>query len=339
MATNAEALGDLVTLTQNYKLKKEWVDISRTVQKYVAFQVLLKNQKENMVAGTENEWRVKVTSTGSAKSAGMYDQDEKKVADMFEQAEIPWRFLTSNWSIDEKEMLLNRNPERIVNLLLSRRKSAMADLAELFEQQFWAAPETIGTNDMLSIDYYIVKNATEGFNGGRPSGYTDVAGLDPNTYPGWKNYTAQYAAITKDDLIKKWRRAVRFCDFDAPIEFPEAAGGVDFGFYMQYDVLSALEEILEAQNENLGNDIASKDGKVVMRSTPCTWVPYLDDRDDYIRGINWDTVNILTLKDYYMKQSKPITDGAMHSVTTAFIDVGLNLQCLNRRGNFVLSTA
>ena len=50
--------------------------------------------------------------------------------------------------------------------------------------------------------YWIVKNSgTPGFNGGIPSGFTDVGGLSPTTYPRWKNWTGQYVNIVMKTVV------------------------------------------------------------------------------------------------------------------------------------------
>ena len=77
---------------------------------------------------------------------------------------------------------MNRSPARLVNLLQSSRVDAMTDLAELMESNFWGAPAS--SSDTLKpygVPYWIVYNATTGFNGGHPSGFSDVGSFSSTT--------------------------------------------------------------------------------------------------------------------------------------------------------------
>ena len=42
--------------------------------------------------------------------------------------------------------------------------------------------------------------------------------------------------------------------------------------YVNEDTMSSLEDLGEAQNENLGRDIASMDGQIIFRRVPIIWV-------------------------------------------------------------------
>jgi hypothetical protein len=186
---------------------------------------------------------------------------------------------------------------------------------------------------------WIVKNATEGFNGGAPTGYTTI-GLNPTTYPRWQNWTAQYTAVTRDDFIRKARKAATFTNFKPPVEgIPTFHTGNAFGYYTNYGVIGPLEEALESQNDNLGNDVASKDGQVMFRRTTVTWVPILErDTTNPFYGVNWGSFKTMILNGWWMKETNvPIYPG-QHTVSAHFLDSTYNFVARNRRCHFVIAT-
>ena len=101
--------------------------------------------------------------------------------------------------------------------------------------------------------------------------------------------TGAYGSVSKDDLIRKMRTAHRKTKFRSPVSHDTPKqGGMQNGIYTNSDVIGLVEEILEAQNMNLGNDVASKDGKACFKSSPLVYVPYLDnDSTDPVYMLDW----------------------------------------------------
>jgi len=131
--------------------------------------------------------------------------------------------------------------------------------------------------------------------------------------------------------------------FMPPVDVPEYNTGNRYAYYTNYDVLSLLEEALEDQNDNLGNDIASKDGRTMFRRVPVNWVPYLDANNleggeqDPVYGINWGEFKVVFLKGFYLKEGKPMMSPKQHNVFESHVDLTYNFQCTNRRAQFVLN--
>jgi hypothetical protein len=284
---------------------------------------------------------VMVDHSGAARNTGLYATDSVNVSDVMKQGSIGWRHSTTNYAYERREIAMNRDPARIVELLKIRRADSQISMAELMETNLWSAPSSSTDEESPhGIPYWFVKNATEGFNGGIPSGFSDVGGLSPTTYPRWSNWTAQYTTVSKTDLIRKWRKASVFTNFKSPTEIPSYNTGNRYGYYSNYAVVGTLEEILEAQNENLGNDIASKDGQVVFRRNPVVWTPKLEaDTQNPVYGINWGTLKPVFLKGEYMREEGPTKAPNSHTVHQVFVDCTWNMICRDRRRNFVLATA
>lgn len=334
-----DEIADLVATTLRDLGEFKWTDLATDLQDYVALPKLLKKEKVQFDAGYGIQFNAMVDHSGAAHNTGLYEVDTVNVADVMKSANIPWRHATTNYAYERREVAMNRSPRKIIDLLKIRRADAMISLAELMEDNFWSAPAS--SSDELApygVPYWIVKNNTEGFNGGTPSGFSDVAGLNTTTYPRWRNWTAQYTVVSKDDLVRKMRKAATFTKFKSPTEVPSYSRGNRYGYYANYDVVGRMEELLEAQNDDLGNDVASKDGMVTFRRNPVVWVPKLEeDTTDPIYGINWGDFYPVFLRGEYMKEQGPMLSPKQHTVHEVHIDLTLNFKSCNRRKHFVIA--
>lgn len=341
MALQAANMADLLvaTLADLDEMKFDTIDPD-LLQEYIAVKTLLKKNRVTLDSGTSIKFRVMTTTSGSFQFVGLYATDVANVGDTLVEADHPWRHWTCNYSIDMREFAMNRSPRKLVDLLKERRLDAMIDQTKGMETAFWSFPASTDTTTAHGIAYWCVKNASEGFNGTVQSGYTTVAGLNPSTYTGWKNYTGQYTSMTKTDAIRMWRKAARKTAWKPPADgIPTFNTGNTYGFYTNLDAIIAMEELLEAQNENLGNDLASKDGQVTFLRTPVIWAPKLDgDSTNPIYGINWGVFKTYILRGFWMKEMSIEANANQHTVSTVHIDSSGNWVCKDRRRLFVLAT-
>lgn len=344
----ADDIADLIRTTQKDLGRMKWTDLSYNLQEYIALPMLLQREKVSFQSGYGIQWNVATATSGAAKDTELYATDSVNVQDIMQIASIPWRHVTVNYAIERREMAMNRSPAEIVDLVRIRRNDAMIDLAKHMEDRFWSKPANSADNmQMYGIPYWITMPAnlgnTEadvgGFLGKNPVGFSSGAGnLDSTVYGQWSNWAARYSLFTQKDLIRKWRRAATFTNFKPPVPSPSYATGNNYGFYTNYNVVHELEEYLEQQNDNLGNDVASKDGRVIFRGTPVTWVPYLEaNTANPIYGINWGCLKPAFLAGEYMREEGPTAASAQHTVFVTHVDTTLNMMCTNRRLNFVLS--
>jgi hypothetical protein len=343
MATlTTDEIADLVTTTQKELGRLKWTDLTGDLQEYIAMPQLLKKEKVQFDGGQAIQWNFMVDDNGQARNTGLYEVDNYNVNDVMKTASIPWRHTNTNYAIDEREIAINGSAAtKIVDLVKVRRVAAMVSLAKLMETDFWGKPASSADEVApYGVDYWVVKNATEGFNGGIPSGFTDVAGLSPTTYPRWKNWTAEYTSITKPDLVTKMRAAATKTMFRPPVDVSDYNRGNRFGYYTNYDVVSSLETLVENQNENLGKDVASMDGAVMFRRNPVVWVPELDsDSQDPVYGLNWGVFCPVFLKGYYMKEDKARQHPNQHNSVVTDIDTSYNWKCTDRRRLFIINKA
>lgn len=336
----AEQLGDLVAATLNELGEMKFTEIATDLQDHTAMRMILNKNRVTIDAGPQVSWRVLVNHSSAASNVGLFAADNVNVTDGLVEAKTPWRHTTTNYAIDGREVSMNASPRKIVDLLKERRIMCMISLAELMEGNFWDAPSSSDTVTPYGLPYWITKNATTGFNGGTLSGFSDVANLNTTTYPRWNNYTYQYTDVSKDDFVRGARAAHVKCGFRPPVDgVPTFNTGDRFGMFTNYTVLSALEEILEAQNENLGKDVASMDGQVMFRRTPVVWVPKLDaDTTDPFYGINWGVFKTYILRGWWLKETNISVTPGQHTVASVHVDCSYQFICKDRRRCFVLAT-
>jgi len=354
-----DQIDDLVVNTLHDFEKDKWVDISTELQRYFAHENYLLGNRIGVSGGDQLQWQVKVRNTGAASNTGMYAVDNIKVADVMKHCNLKWTKQTTHFAYDIDESAFNSpTAVRILELIKTRRHAALTDFAELMEQNFWGLPsdptDEIESKKPNGVPYWIVRNATKGFNGAAPIGasHTTVAGLSPTTYDRWRNWTGSYKVVDKRDLVRHMREAAVKCNFRAPVEHPGASKAPRFRICTTYEIIQGLEEQAEQQNSNLGNDVASRDGDVMFRKTPVSWVPYLDNNQDTtgtddnshlgknpVYGIDLEQFRMLFKTGAFMRQSKPIIAPNQHTVRHVHWDSWTQFQCLNRRSNFVLTQA
>lgn len=355
-----DQIDDLVNNTLHKFDKDRFVDISTELQRYFAYDNMLLNGRIAIDGGDQLQWQIKVRNTGAAINTGMYAVDSVSVKDVTKHAKVWWTKQSTHMGYDIDELAFNRpDAVRLLSIIIPRRHDAMTSYAELMEQNFWGLPADINDEEEmkkpLGVPYWIVRNATKGFNGGLPVGsnFTNVAGLDPTVYTRWQNFTGQYRVADKHDLVRLLREAVVKCNFRQPIKHPSPKSGPPrYTICTVYEIVQVLEEILEAQNSNLGKDVASMDGDLVFRRTPVTWVPFLDANHDPtgavttnplgknpIYGIDRNAFKVVFKKGAVMRRTRPLVAPNQHDTRHVHWDSWMQFKCLDRRSSFVVTQA
>ena len=341
----ADGIADILAAGLAELGEGQWTDHSTDLQEFHAIPNLLKKSRVNIQSGHKVQWDIITDQNNSAHSTGLYSQDSYNVPNVLTQAEVPWRWAEASYQFDHREITINTGKRQIVSLLKSRRHAQMMSVMEFFEEKFWSVPAASNTLDPYGMPYYIVKSATaatadnnNGFNGTVPSGYTEVAGVNPTTYPRWRNYSDAYTAITKDDLVEKLWRALSMTRFRPPVKSSTFNTGDRNAMYTNYDTHKGLKKLLEQQNDTLGRDLDWADGSLVVRGVPVMWVPKLDeDTTGPIYGINWGVTQLAVNGQWWNKETVVDRVGGQHNVCSVFMDFGYQFIVRDRRRNFVVS--
>jgi hypothetical protein len=336
-----DQIRDLATGTLKKMGRLKFNQIAQRLPDYEVMSRIMKRDKVKFDDGNGITRYLMVKTSGAARNVGLYEPDQVNVGTVLEEVTIPWRHSTTNYSYDRRELAMNAGESKVVDLLKSRRVDALISQAELMEHDFWSKPESIADKKpIFGIMYWIVKNVTLGFNGGAPTGFSGGAG--GLVHDNWKNYTGQYAAVSKTDLIAKMRKAYRQCRFKSPVDVTDyrrkGGPGDKYRIYMNEDTIETFENVAENQNDNLGRDVASMDDSVVFKKNPIRWIPFLDDdTTDPVYMLNWEWFEPVFLKGEYMRESKPTQSPTQHTVDVVHIDTTWNLLCTNRREQAVFS--
>jgi hypothetical protein len=350
----AANIPDLINMTLPDLGRAKMTDLSTKYHDTIAVKRIFNKAKNkgSVQGGHEVLFNIMYDVGGSWRFVGLGFTAQANIKNVLTYGTVPWRHMTWNWSVIDEEILMNSGENQIVDILKGRRIAEMASMIVGLERHLWNAPDADDENGMYTIPYYVVKSNTaattannDGFNGTVPTGFTAVAGLDPTTDPGteggrYRNYATQYTTVSKSDLIRKMRRGAVYTNFK-PID-PSIAdydSGQDREWYTNYAVASVFEELLEAQNENLGKDLASMDGKAMFRGAAINVVQELDrDTTNPVYGLQWGVLGFKRLKNRWM-QDIPVkpnpnqpTVSTVHNVSTC------NLICTDRRQQMVFAT-
>ncbi|MFW6033478.1 MAG: phage major capsid protein [Phycisphaeraceae bacterium] len=340
MSLSDKEIQDLVTGTLDNLGRMKFQQIAQNLQDYEVMGRWLRKDRVAFDSGIGIKRTLMTKLPGSARHVGLYEEDELNVVDLLKSMVVPWRHATTNWAFERRETLENRGKALVVNVIKPRRAGAMIDLIEQLEDKAFTAPSEGNDVDPYGLPYWIVKNANEGFNGGTPSGHSTVAGVDLDEVPKFKNYTAQYTDVSKSDLIKKMRTAYRKIRFKSPVSIPDFRRGKGdrYRIYVGESTISDMEDLGEAQNENLGRDLASMDGVMTFRRNPIIWIPKLDeDTTDPVYMTDHGTFYPVILKGDYLRETDPAKAAKQHNVFEVHVDLSYNYVCVDRRRNAVLS--
>ncbi|WDI44779.1 phage major capsid protein [Bremerella sp. P1] len=344
---------DLVESTINKYDRKKWVDISLNNQNYhFTKEIVRGGRMKNDANSTACEWKVQTSYQDSTRYADLYDTDTHVVGDHLTNASSKWMKITDNWSFDKDENVFNQGPEQIIDHVMVRQHAMMNGVFEFLENKMWTQPtsDTARPYEILGIPYWIVKNATQGFNGGDPSSANAGAGgILTASVPNWKNYTDTYATVSSTDAIEKVVRAMEFCNFEAPDPHAahESTKMPSYGLYSTYNFVEELRRHLRGQNDNLGEDAAAMmKGAPYIMSVPVKWVSVLSnsaatayDSTDPLYGINWNSFAFHSKAGNWMRETKNVQSATQHNVYVNYIDAWGQFVCKNRRTNFVMYQA
>ena len=355
-----EQIADLLALTQEKLIKRgTLVNLMTDLTEFVGYKNLLKAKEVAFAGGLKWRFDVIVDHNHTAKHTKLYDTDVSNEVEATTKGEVGPRYTTANYTYDLREPeLQSTSKEVIVKYVLKKNMQMRQAHAELMEADVWGGPAT-ATDDTtpFGFKYWFTPQSAANF-ALHPNG--DFDGVDPmlkksdtdqtlvavaragvtsSQYSRFANWACRYKAVSKEDLIFKMRRAVRRTNFRSPIQTtPEPTLSTGFGIYTTDDVITTMEDILERQNMNLGNDVASKDGKCVFKGHPLVYVPYLDkNADQPLYMIDCKTVGFGVNPGWLEKTSKPMEVPNMHNVRRVFLDSGWNMVCTNLRRNAVFT--
>lgn len=336
-------IDDAVLLTQQQFIKKgSFLDLQTDLQDHVAVREMWKGRNKKVFAGGEDwQFDCQVDHNHSARTVDLYETDGSSLTDTMVKGSVKVRHVNAHYIYDLHEKDFQRGGTSIVDLVMTRYTGMMISLFELLEELLWSKPvDDSDTKTPFGVAFWVTKHATEGFNGGNPSGFTSGrAGISTLTNPRWANWTAQYTNVSKTDLVRKMRTAHRRTQFRSPVSHANPdLGAMKNGIYTNDTVIGLLEEVLEDQNMNLGNDLDSKGGRVLFKGSPLTYVPKLNsDTSDPIYMLDWKHLVLGVLAGWENNLSAPYMVPNKHLVRRVDLDASMNMVATNLRSQAVIS--
>ena len=337
-------IDDAVLLTQEMLVSRgSFLDLQTDLTDHVAVREMWQGRKKKFAGGNDWEFQAQTDHNHSARTVGLYETDGTSLTDSMITAQVRPRHLNAHYIYDQREAAFQRGGVQIVDLVKTRYVGMMVSLFGLMETILWGKPDSSAdTKTPFGIEYWVTKGTSgqEGFFGLNPSGFSDGrAGVSSSTYARWANWFADYAAIEKNDLIRKMRKGHRNTQFRSVVSHAQPTlGPMRNGIYTNDAVIGIMEELLESQNMNLGNDLASKDGRTLFKSTPVTYAPKLDDdTENPVYMLDWQWLAIGVLPGWENQLTKPYMVPNKHLVRRVDLDCTLNMVCTNLRKQSVFA--
>lgn len=357
--------------------RNNWEQVAQDLQDYEVMSHWLKDDKIVFGDGISIRKNLMTQLGGAASHTGMTDTDDVDIPDLMDDITVPWRHAQTKWGYHyQSDILMNRGKSTINDTVKPRRCGAMIDLAAELEAKGWQVPNTTDKLTPYALPYWVVffgkdgsgnavSTTTPGFLGTYPSGpdltgHTAIGGLSLTDSPRFKNWCAKYVTVSKADLIPLMRTGLRKTNFKSPVTKADMSGtrAYDRRYYMNETVVSSFETIGEAQNENLGRDLAPYtaggqsgtgvqdiDGTLTFKKHPLVWVPQLDDTTVFtactapIYQIDHSVFYVYCLKGDYLRETGPTVAPNQHNMYRVFLDLTYNFLCANRRRCAVFATA
>src|SRR3990167_1819331 len=192
MAILAQNMPDLVAGTLYDLGRMKFQQVYQDLQEFEVYSKLLKKGRVDI---PENGLGVKRNimigdATSDAAHMGYMDEDNTNIQDVMKTLQVDWVHVVTKWAVVyQTDILMNSGAAEIFNVIKTRRAKALIDLAQVLEDGFFGAvPALADTLNPRALKYWIVQNATTGFTGTVPSGYTTVGNLNPSTLTRWRNF-------------------------------------------------------------------------------------------------------------------------------------------------------
>lgn len=338
---SVENFGDLVASTQRNLGRLKFTDLASQWVNYFVLPYVLRKKRYASQGGYGWRFNAVTSGNGQARHVKPFQDDQNTITDAVISGSVDARFTETSYRWDLRLLDLNAmNEWTILDMVKTERFRALVSLADLMESTILTKPiDSTDDETPLGLKYYIVSSAIAGFNGLNPAGFPlGAAGIDSNMEPRWRNYTDRYVQATKTDLVRKMSKAAASTNFISPVDHPMYdRKAPDKQILVNLETKLDLKAVGEQQNDNLGRDIDSMEGRVLFQGMPITYVPYLDNEaSDPVIGVDWSVIEPTFQRGWYMKETLPYMPPNRRNERMVGIDFVWNLRCFNRRRLWII---
>jgi len=350
------SIDDAVLLTQQQLVKRgAFTDMQTDLTDHVAVREMWKGRQHKFSGGFPWEFEAQVDHNHSARAVELFETDGAAINDTMVKGTVEPRHVNAFYLYDQREPAFQRGGVSIVDLIQTRYTAMMVSLFEYLEGVLWGKPtDSTDVKTPYGIAYWVTKSATEGFNGVDPAGFAaGRANITSVAQPRWANWAGTYALVSTEDLVRKMRHMHRRIQFRSVVSHAQpVVGSMKNGVYTDDTTIGLLEELIEAQDTNLGTDLASRDGRVTFKSSPVVYAPFLDystlsglpidgthlaDHPVYMLDWNWLAIGVM--EGWENQLTAPYMVPGKHLVRRIDLDATLQMVCTNLRRQGVLYQA
>ena len=303
-----EQMPDAVLATLDKLNRGKWIGQMTDLQEHVGFNELAKKRREQATSGRGIRVRYVTDHNHTARHTGLFSEQNFSRDDAIVEGVVRWTWSEATLVFDRREEQLNSGPEEVVDLVQIEQARALTSLIELCEEDIWGVPRSESDNDTpFGVEYWITKNATPGFNGGNPAGFTaGRAGISSDNYARHKNFTGAYDDFLDQDqtgLIYLMEEGAMKTNWKAAAPEPGMGrAGMGKMIGCNFETHIGLKNVAKQNNDSLGYDLSTT--MPVFRGTPITYVPYFDSKTDnplYMIDLNHFYAKFL--KNWYMNKT------------------------------------
>lgn len=350
-----DGLVDLIETTQKDLGRLRFTQIAQALQEYVGVEQIMRKERMMFESGYSIRRNLMTNHNNEARMVSLFSQDAYNVGSSMTSISIPWKHTNTNYVYERRELLMNRSPAKIVDLIATKRASAMLSQVELMEDQIWGHPDDDNDKlDIYGIPFWIVKSqdlaspiaddADGGFLGDKISTWTAYpGGLNNPKFRNWVDHYGSYDNATTGNkgLVRRMRLAHYKTKFKSPISVRDyRRGGIGdrMKIYLNYETQANLVEWAESRNDALGKDIAAYEGQANFRRNRMVVVPKLDaDTDNPVYLIDMGSFSAVYLRGDVLRESKPRVIPGQHNALGVDVDSTWNMLCDDRRRQAVLT--
>ncbi len=353
---------DLVAATIPFRKRLEWGSPAEHQDHPILNRALSMGMKAT--GGDKVEFRTALKKSTKGGFTGLYAEREYNHEAYLVVGESPWAHLYTYWMYDDHETAMNRDPERIVDIMEVGRHETMTKLATIFEEACWQTiiGEGAEFGSLRGIPYWISKAGTTSLDRSGNT-LTSIGNISSSTYSLWANYVKTHTSpitnlaagtiatsIEADTLgiLTAFQYAKLKTRFKAPQNIAHVLDKNPLGNYKIYVptlVHVAWGIMLRHYNlgSNFGFDIGKFNGEHAFEGVPMETCEYLDAVADgglsstTINGlhpcyfVNFNDFQTVVLRGYEFKESAPQLMPGNPNVAVTNVDFSVQLTCKNRK--------
>ena len=206
--------------------------------------------------GDSIQWNYVYEFAGNAEMSEMFDQRSYNQTSASATASVDMKFIANAVAFEERILKMQSNTAQIVDYMSTEVQRGVGAYVELLEHQIWGKPTADGQNVINGITWWVTANATEGFNGGAPSGFSTRGGIS-TAYTRGNNYTNTFTAVSEGDFVTKMSKAIRKTGWKSPAPMPGQGKYVKFDrcIYTGDTNYGQYESFIRGNNESIGVDM------------------------------------------------------------------------------------